>query len=268
MANPPGITLLSTSSQGIARHSCLTSRPRPWRAVRAATAIRSRRMVAAWAFAWRRLARVPPPRRRLQAMATMASQAALALNFPDGTCASGPSYRSAKELLDDRVAAVLFLGVDQLVMAVGEDDVIAPGGKQLAVAWCGLSLVADAADDEPGGDLQLFLLGGEGGVAGLRDLGVGDPAARAGRPRRPAGTRWPATRHRESAARTAASRDRRTVPALSRCGRQGSHRDLTNGPAKRRRQLQGLNSRGFLASMPTSHSVAFHPRESPPLAAR
>src|SRR5690349_6699322 len=35
-----------------------------------------------------------------------------------------------------------------------------------------------AADDQPGGDVQvLVLLGGEGRVAGLGDLGVGDPAA-------------------------------------------------------------------------------------------
>ena len=52
--------------------------PLPWRAVRAATAIRSRRMVAARAFAKGRLASVPAARSRLCAIAAMDSQAALA----------------------------------------------------------------------------------------------------------------------------------------------------------------------------------------------
>ena len=59
-----------------------------------------------------------------------------------------------EELLDDRVVAVLVLGLDELERGVGEDGVVAPGGEQLALARCGLGLVADAADDEPGGDVQ------------------------------------------------------------------------------------------------------------------
>ena len=53
-------------------------------------------MVAVRALAWERPARVPAARTRLWAMAAMASQAALAVNFPDGRCASGPSFRSAR----------------------------------------------------------------------------------------------------------------------------------------------------------------------------
>ena len=53
-------------------------RPRPWRAVRAATAIRSRRIVAARAFANGRLAREPAARSRLWAIAAIDSHAAFA----------------------------------------------------------------------------------------------------------------------------------------------------------------------------------------------
>ncbi len=59
---------------------------------------------------------------------------------------------------------------------VGEDGVVAPGGEELALARCRLSLVADAADDQPGGDVQFLLLRGEGCVSGPGDRGVGDPA--------------------------------------------------------------------------------------------
>jgi hypothetical protein len=82
-----------------------------------------------------------------------------------------------EDLLHDRVAAVLGLGLDQLERGVGEDRVVAPGGEQLALAGGGLRAeVADPADDEPGGDLQVFPFRGEGRVGGLGDLGVGGPA--------------------------------------------------------------------------------------------
>ena len=57
--------------------------PLPWRAVRAATAIRSRRMVAALALAKGRLARAPAARTRLCAIAAMDSQAAFAVKTPE-----------------------------------------------------------------------------------------------------------------------------------------------------------------------------------------
>ena len=71
---------------------------------------------------------------------------------------------------------MLLLGLDGLVGGVGEDGVVAPGGEQLALPGRGAVLVADAADDEPGGDVQGFVLRGKRGVAGLGDLGVGGPA--------------------------------------------------------------------------------------------
>ena len=90
----------------------------------------------------------------------------------------GPVGEVGQELLDNRVDAVLLLSLDELERAVGEDGVVAPGGEQLALAGCGLGvLVADPADDEPAGDAQFLLLGGESRVLGLGDLGVGGPAA-------------------------------------------------------------------------------------------
>ena len=63
---------------------CKVRWPRPCRAVRAATAIRSRRMVAARALANGRDARAPAARIRLCAMAAMDSHAAFAVNTPEG----------------------------------------------------------------------------------------------------------------------------------------------------------------------------------------
>jgi hypothetical protein len=55
---------------------------------------------------------------------------------------------------------------------------ITPGGEQLVLPLGGLLVQgADAADDEPGGDLLVLLLRGERRVGGLGDLGVADPAA-------------------------------------------------------------------------------------------
>ena len=109
--------------------------------------------------------------------------------LPRGQVGEGPVVEVVEELLDDSVAAVLLLGLDELERGVGEDGVVAPGREQLALPGCRLRvLVADAPDDEPGGDVQFLLLGGERRVSGLGDLGVGDPAVQAGRPRWPAGT--------------------------------------------------------------------------------
>ena len=60
------------------RGRCRVRQPRPVRAVRAATLIRSRRMVAPRARAWNAEARQPAARTRLCAMAARASQAAFA----------------------------------------------------------------------------------------------------------------------------------------------------------------------------------------------
>ena len=81
--------------------------------MRAATAIRVAADGGGRALAWRRLARVPSWRKRLQAIAVTASQAALAVNSP---IAGGPRAvaQVGDDLLDDRVASVLLLGLDQL----------------------------------------------------------------------------------------------------------------------------------------------------------
>jgi hypothetical protein len=81
-----------------------------------------------------------------------------------------------EELLDDGVAAVVLFGLDnELERRVGEDGVIAPGGEQLALTL--RAEVLNAADDQPGSDVQGLVLRGEGGTLRPGDLGVGDPAA-------------------------------------------------------------------------------------------
>ena len=76
--------------------------------------------------------------------------------LPRGQVREGAVVEVGEDLLDDGVAAVLLLGLDELERGVGEDGVVAPGGEQLALARCGLCLVADAADDQPGGDVQFL----------------------------------------------------------------------------------------------------------------
>src|SRR2546421_6151147 len=63
---------------------CTVMWPRPWRAMRAATSMKSRRRVAPRALAQARLARDPAARSRLWLMAAQATQAALAGNEPEG----------------------------------------------------------------------------------------------------------------------------------------------------------------------------------------
>jgi hypothetical protein len=76
---------------------------------------------------------------------------------------------------------VLALGLDELERRVGERGVIPPDREQLVLPPGGLVVqVADAADDEAGGDLPA-LLRGERGVLNLGDLGVGDPGPQVGR---------------------------------------------------------------------------------------
>jgi hypothetical protein len=49
--------------------------------------------------------------------------------LPRGQVGQGAVAEVGEELLDDGVAAVLLLGLDELVRAVGEDGVVAPGGN-------------------------------------------------------------------------------------------------------------------------------------------
>ncbi len=64
-------------------------------AIRAGTAMRWVRRVDHRAFAGRAEAAAPAAGRRLNDRQASASQAGLAVNFPDGACARGPSFSSA-----------------------------------------------------------------------------------------------------------------------------------------------------------------------------
>jgi hypothetical protein len=87
-----------------------------------------------------------------------------------------PVVAVREDLLHDGVVAVLPFGLGRFERGAGEDGVVSPDGEQFVLALgCLLVEVADAADDEAGGDL-LVLLRCERGVAGFGDFGVGDPA--------------------------------------------------------------------------------------------
>ena len=77
--------------------------PRPWRAMRAATSIRSRRIVAPRALACRAEARTPAARVRLCAIAARTSQAALAAKIPEGASGQRPAGEVGEGLLDHGV---------------------------------------------------------------------------------------------------------------------------------------------------------------------
>ena len=108
-------------------------------------------------------------------MAARVSHAALAVNDPEGRCASGPSVQSAKTCSTTAWSRCWASAWSSSNGRVGEHGVVAPDREQLVLPWRPWVLVADPADDQPGGD-GLALLRGERGVAGLGDLGVGDPA--------------------------------------------------------------------------------------------
>ena len=93
----------------------------------------------------------------------------------DGRWASGPSFQSAKTCSTIAWSRCCSLRLDQLERRIGEHGVVAPGREQLILPRR-LVLVADPADDQPGGDGLAFLLG-ERGIGHLGDLGVGHPAA-------------------------------------------------------------------------------------------
>src|SRR3954447_11470144 len=85
---------IQAASQGQDFGRCRVMR-RAENATRAGTVINLRRMVAVVAFARSGAARVPAARVRLNAITASTSQAALALNTPDGRCASAECFRSA-----------------------------------------------------------------------------------------------------------------------------------------------------------------------------
>ncbi|MBB5157369.1 hypothetical protein BJ970_004903 [Saccharopolyspora phatthalungensis] len=75
-----------------------------------------------------------------------------------------------------------YLDEESFDVAVGEDRVVAPDGKQLALltfdGWFGQ--VADPAHDQARGDLLVFGLAGERGVGGDLGFGLGDQLAGVG----------------------------------------------------------------------------------------
>jgi hypothetical protein len=84
---------------------------------------------------------------------------------PRGQVGQGAVAEVGEDLLDDGVVAVMGLGLDGLERRVGEDGVVAPAGEQLVLAGGGLAVeVADAADDQPGGDRLALVLRGERGI--------------------------------------------------------------------------------------------------------
>ena len=86
-------------------------------------------------------------------MAVQASQAAFARNEPDGRCASGPVAPVGGDLFGLGMAAVVLLCLEHDERGVGEHGVVAPDGEQLPLSGGRPGTeVADAADDQPGGD--------------------------------------------------------------------------------------------------------------------
>ena len=53
---------------------------------------------------------------------------------PPDRCAGEPSLRLALTLIDERLAAMQALGLDQLQAGIGEHRVVAVGGEQFAPA--------------------------------------------------------------------------------------------------------------------------------------
>ncbi len=150
--------------------------PRPWRAMRAAVLIRPARRVAPRALAQARLAKVPTAAQQVAADGGECEPSGVGGEGARWQMREGAVGPAGEDLLGLDVAAVLLLGPDSLERRVGEDDVVAPGGEQLALPGSRFAAeVLHAADDRPAGHC-LPLGGGEGRVFRLRDLGVRDPA--------------------------------------------------------------------------------------------
>jgi hypothetical protein len=77
-----------------------------------------------------------------------------------------------EDLLDDRVPAVVGLGLHEHERAVGEHGVVAPDGNSTAlIVWCGRAFVGHAAHKQPGVTSCRVRRRGE---ADLGDVGAGD----------------------------------------------------------------------------------------------
>ena len=90
-----------------------------------------------------------------------------------------PFFEFGDGLLDDRVVAVAFVGLDHAQRAVGDERVVAVGGEQFALLGsvrCQLLMAFDAAHDQPAVHVLALLPAGERGERHFGDLGIGDPA--------------------------------------------------------------------------------------------
>ena len=99
------------------------------------------RRVAQRARACRAEAAAPAARARLNAMPASASQAALAVNFPEGRCASGPSLSSAmtcSTMAWSRWFSSARDRGDLAGFAVGDEGVVPPDGEQLVLPVAGV----------------------------------------------------------------------------------------------------------------------------------
>ena len=148
-----------------------------------------------------------------------------------------------EDLLHDRVVAVLLLRLDQVERGIGEHGVVAPGREQLILPGR-LVLVADPADDQPGGDGLAFLRG-ERGLGHLGDLGVGHPAAELVIPDR---TRVPDRRpgfFRDSGdLGVHVHHDRE--PGAAPADRAGTGTEVTPSPSTRRMSCPAFPGQGIL----------------------
>lgn len=122
----------------------------------------------------------PVVREMLNASTAQASQAALAVNFPDGRWiwAKGPFLSSAMVCSGDRVPAVTLVCGYGVQRGVGDEGVVPVGGEQLVLT--GLSSGVEAADPahhQSAGHALVLGAGSERGEFGLGDFGVGYPPA-------------------------------------------------------------------------------------------
>ena len=118
--------------QGQCSGRCMVS----WRAERASrpgTAVSWVRIEPVVARAWKREARVPAARVRLNAIVARTSQALFAGNDPDAKMSQRPGPQVGVDLLDDGLAAVVGLGLDERERAVGEYAVVEVEAEQLAL---------------------------------------------------------------------------------------------------------------------------------------
>jgi hypothetical protein len=133
----------------------------------------------------RRIAGPGPPGRRCLGDGRAGEPGGVGREDPGGHMRERPVAPVGEDLLDDGMAAVVPLCLDQLERGVGEDRVVAPGGEQLVLPGRSLPVqVADPPDDQPGGDGLAFLRG-ERGAGHLGDLGVRDPGPQLVIPDRP-----------------------------------------------------------------------------------